>query len=370
MLPYWLVFIILVLVSFLSITTKINKSLLANLIYLTLIILIGFRDQTGSDWNHYKNFFDDLKFSGEKAYNFEAGFVFYSEFLHYIRDDYAMFLFASSALYLFIFTKSIHIKATTAFTLLGLYSSHLLPLMGQSRQVIAVSLCALGSNYLIKSNIKFFIILVIAASAFHKSALIFLLAYFLLDFKFQKKHLYYTALIIATYYILTSELLLLIEYIAGNLPVIGSQLIAYVVSDNNTPIFYVDDSSTLAFLYGKRISFALFFVLVGGHIYKYKREYLFYSNIYVFSTIVFLLFYSVFPAIAIRLSLYFYIYDAFIFSIILLNLRNKYKIIVFVGFVLIFALRLWQPLSQEADFLVPYKGIFFNTDVPNKDMPG
>jgi hypothetical protein len=369
MLPYWFTFCFLALASFLSFTTKINKIILVSYSILSIIILIGLRDQTGSDWNHYKNFYINLNSPNEIYNNFEFGYYFYSRVLNYFIESYSLFILFSTSIFVYFFARSICVKDSIVFTLFGLYSSHLLALMGQSRQVIAVSICALASGYLIRNNKFLFLFSVFIATLFHKSAIIFLIAYFLLDFRLQKKHFYYLLVIIFVYPILVSYTSIFINFVVNISPSIGLQLIAYVVSDDNTPIFYVEDSVTLALIYIKRFLFALFFIVAGKFINSNRREYYFYCNLYLFSTLLFALIYSSFPTIAIRLALYFYIYDVFMFSIILLNQRKKYRFIVFCCFLIVFAQRLWQPLSLEADFLIPYKGIFFNADLPDKNMP-
>jgi hypothetical protein len=369
MLPYWIVFVFLATLSFLSFTTKLSKLMLIGYSLVSIIFLIGLRDQTGSDWNHYKNFFNNLNTSSEIINNFEFGYIFYSRIFKYFFENYYFFLFISTFIYIYFFVKSIYVKHGVVFTLLGLYSSHLLPLMGQSRQVIAVSLCALAGNYLLNKNKLYFFILVIIATAFHKSAIVFILSFFLLEFRFKIKHLYYCLIFFLAYPFLVAITPIFINFLFNIFPVIGHQLIAYFVSDDNTPIFYIEDSVMLALLYFKRILFALFFIFVGKFIFKFRREYFFYCNIYILSLLLFLSIYPLFPAIAIRLSLYFYIYDVFMLSIILLNQRKQYKLFVFFCFLLIFAQRLWQPLFLEADFLMPYKGIVFNSDVPDKSMP-
>jgi hypothetical protein len=366
---YWVVFSFLSLFSVLTVYLK-NKEIRGVLLlssYLILVLFIGLRDQTGSDWNHYKDYFLSLR-DNVIENHFEVGYFSFAKILNIIGLNYLFFLLFSTFLYLSLMFYVFVSHKYAALISLIFFCSHLLPLMGQARQAIALALCLVAGKLLLLNRGLSFFIVTIVASLFHKSAIIFLLSYLVINYKVRAAHILAAVLVVCVSYFISQNFnysTLLLHFIPGD---IGTHLTAYIVSEENTPIFYIDDYKLVLLVFTKRIFFALIFFCSQKFISSYSREYNFYLNLYFLSLLIFLMLYNLFPAIAIRLALYFYVYDVFLFSIIVANSRGVLKFFLIIMIIIICLQRLSVPLLSNSDFLVPYNGLLF-IDGASKDMP-
>ncbi len=367
---YWIIFTTLSISSGISIAQRnVNLNFILFLSsFVLLLVFIGLRDQTGSDWNYYLDFYNSLG-GFEVENNFEIGYYLFSKTFSLWGLDYKIYLFLCTLIYLVIFFYVFFKNKYSSLLVVLFYSSNLLALMGQARQVLAVALCVLAGQFLLNGKKKYFIAMVLFASIFHKSALIFLLAYFSPIYKYKNIHLALLVSIAFFFEMISIDFNKSAVYISNYFPVIASQLIAYISSPENSPIFFVEDPVIKILLFAKRILFGLLFIYCTKFIERFKNEYTFYLNNYLISLIIFLFLYGAFPAIAVRLSLYFYIYDIFLISLIVINSTAKYRHLFFFAVLLICSQRLATPLYNDADYLIPYKGIFFINESVVKDMP-
>ena len=370
MLIYWIIFSFLACISIAS-SFKMNKDVnsLALLSSFTLLVLfIGLRNETGNDWYPYLDYYESLGTNFEIENHFEVGYQFFSKAFSWIGLSYPQFLFLSTLIYLsiyfWVFSKN---KCSNVLVLL-FYSSYLLGLMGTGRQVLALGLCLLAGQFLLEGKKRNFFITVFIAFLLHKAAIIFFLAYFFINKNISNKNYLFIIIGSIIFSSLQGFIYIILNFFGQLSSKIQDQLNAYIVSDGSSPIYYVDDFKLLFLLYAKRIIFALFFIFSKRFIKKSIFQYNFYLNCYVFSLVLFFIFYNTFPAIAVRISLYFYIYDLFLFCIILFNLNGKYKLLFFILIIIICVQRLLTIFIADTDFLLPYKGPYLNESLI-RDMP-
>lgn len=336
--------------------------------FLLILLLVGLRDQTGNDWYPYFDYYESLGTSFEIENHFELGYQYFSKAFSWIGFSYPQFLFLSTLIYLsiyfWVFSKN---KYSNVLVLL-FYSSYLLGLMGTGRQVLALGLCLLAGQFLLEGRKRNFFIAVFIAFLIHKVAIVFFLVYFFINKNLSNKNYLFIIIGSIIFSALPVFIYIILNFFGQLSSTIQDQLIAYIVSDGLRPIYYVDDFKLLFLLYAKRIIFALFFIFSKRFIKKLILRYNFYLNCYIFSLVIFFIFYNLSPAIAIRTSLYFYIYDLFLFCIILFNFNGKYKLLFFILIVIICVQRLLTIFIADTDFLLPYKGPYLNESLI-RDMP-
>ncbi|MBZ6527593.1 EpsG family protein [Aerococcaceae bacterium DSM 111021] len=164
--------------------------------FLLLFVVSAFRGDFTTDYKNYTylfnlynqfDFFETFKIGQAQ----EFGFVFLSRFIG---------LFTDNALYLFIVTSFIilsgHFKqfikdspylwlSILLFTTIGSFYTS----FNIIRQILAATIIFSGSKYLYERKIMKYILVVIIASLFHKTAFIMIPFYFILNFKFSLKNL-------------------------------------------------------------------------------------------------------------------------------------------------------------------------------------
>ncbi|WP_220764502.1 EpsG family protein [Shewanella sp. MBTL60-112-B1] len=368
---YYALFFILSIVVFLEPknTTRQEKLFFLMLHFFLLLAFVGLRDETGTDWINYSD-----QFFSDDNDHMEFGYLYLSDSFRYLVSDYNVFVFFHAAMYLSIFFIAINKKLKIGYIVLLLYTGHLLGVMGSNRQVLALMFCILAGERLYQDKIKTFVVIVMFAAIFHYSSLIFLLMYYVRKMSVRmslSNYLFvFVVLAFANYILLSSSF---ISTISNQLITIFSegtklrgQLIVYG-SDQFRPDIITSIMMTI-----KRVS-TLFILIVMIVLFVDRnpnvgftvlgRRFKFYFAAYFFSIILLLLFQPIYPIIATRGGLYFYIYEIFLFSIIVSKVKQVNYTIFTVIFILFCLVRLSFQFSYDKELLVPYKAVWYNTDV-------
>lgn len=177
---------------------------------LLLTLFLGLRaNHVGLDMGNYKSFF--IKTTNSSFFylfehiEFEIGFKMYTKIITLFSRSYSVFIFITAILsmwgvYEFIKENSKNYSASIFIFLTFNYYIYLFCLL---RQVLAISFLLLSIKYVKKQKFLFFLPYVLLATAFHKSAIIFLIVYYLPKLKLNKKKI--------TYFCLASFLLFLFK---------------------------------------------------------------------------------------------------------------------------------------------------------------
>jgi hypothetical protein len=205
--------------------------------------------------------------------------------------------------------------------------------------------------------------IVLIASTIHYSAIAFLIIIFL-DKKINLRSNYF---IFYVFNYLLFCVYINIEF-AGFLNHIPSgsrlyeQFMAYSATDDNLPI-YKKDEITTALIYIKRFLLLLVFLFFSD---KKNRIDNLAFNCYLVSFMIFLLFYNILPAVAVRLSLYFSIFDIILLSQLF---KNKRFILFNLVFIIIFSIeRFNRSFNEDYDMFIPYKGLYINNNVTRQNL--
>lgn len=332
-----------------------------------LLILIGLRDETGSDWLFYRQYYQEVAGGAQNtSFGFEFGFEKIIWFVSSLGISFSGFIFLYTFLCL-VLAYSLSWKLTRPNTFVFLFFSlFAIEMIGTLRQFLAILILApLGvmvARGAFHSPRSYYWRLIIA-SQFHTSAIVLLplkgIQYFTDIRTIKKINLILLALILAIFLNIYAIEIIRFFFFSEYLTV---KLSAYVLSDMNTPIFYVEDTFVKARMFIYRLVMISLIYMIYLSDKKNKLVFLFLT----LDIIGFLLFtglYFVFPPIAVRLGVYFSFFEIMAFSSI--RRLNFLALFTLVSVIALSYLNFINTLSgADADLLVPYKGIWYNSDLP------
>ncbi len=171
--------------------------------------LAGFMEISRLSW---EEIFSDVPFR-----NYEKGFVIFCKIVSSIWANEQFFLAMCALAALLPLAIAIYLlsedKLLSAAVFLGLPLFCLL--YSTLRQIIAVGICALALVCIRKKKPLFFLLAVLAAATFHKTALVFLLSYPLYHIRLTKAMRTASLLVPPTLFVLRKNLLLLVTKLLG-----------------------------------------------------------------------------------------------------------------------------------------------------------
>lgn len=332
-----------------------NKQFLWFLCFVFFIFHDGCRNEIGTDWKAYSDFFQVCL--DPIPNNYDIGYIGLNQLVRLLTDSYSVFLILFAILqYTFIF-KSITKYSILPFLSLFLYYCTTLPVLGMNRQFIALCLCLFAIRYIVSRDLKIFSICILIGFFFHKSVIIFFPAYFL--YKYYKRK-YYILLLLFVIAVSLSGII-------NNLPLSYFALLGGDTADKMN--FYADDflvgnvsvsfvNSVLAIF--KR-SVWVFLLLFCFKMVKRKNAYyevLF--NIYYVSLLLYILFNNTILQIIVGRGLIYYnIAEIFIIPFVLTLIKDNWgKVLFFVLIILYGYTNMNKGLNYYPEAFFPYRNIF------------
>ncbi len=214
MLPYFIVLVFVMLLLFMASNNRFNRpnKFPYYLSGFVLVLLATVRsNKVGTDSGNYTRMFIKSGYNTESIFtrdtSIEIGYLFLEKLALIISKDYWSLFFVIATLsvlatYYAIYKLSGNIKLSV-FIYISLAT--FLFFFNGARQAIAASVIGVAIYYLMKEKIMGYVICVIIASLFHKTALIMLPFYFLLRFKFSIRNmiLFSAGSFLALYYFST-----------------------------------------------------------------------------------------------------------------------------------------------------------------------
>lgn len=360
------IFTLIVLLVFSFLELRMNLSVLLQkkmtvFVYFLLVLQVGLRWQTGTDWDPYFSHFEQISNFSDVFFaiiSFEPGYTFFVLVVKYIWNSYTVFLVVHALVYYaLVFSAFKKLSPYLFISLLVFYASSM-GVLGSNRQLIALGIGLYALRYVIdKNTIKFFM-LIAFASLIHITAVIFIIYYFL-NKDIKQKWLF--AILILSFVIgKTSLPFLLFEFFGNNIfGRASSKALRYIVLAENDLLN--QSLSVLGLI--KRLLF------MGLFIYNYKfltsklRYYKLIFNGYLVGLVIYFLFSTSLLILVNRGSLYFATMEVFLLASQFLVLKNKYNKVIFLIVLFIIVLFLFfQSIAGYADLFIPYKGIFINAD--------
>ncbi|MGE4384919.1 MAG: EpsG family protein [Endomicrobiaceae bacterium] len=210
MLRYYIFLSVILIQSFLFRSIKQTKS--TNFIYLAitfieLLFIAGFRSRfVGVDTGHYVNTFNLINFTKSlPEIHMEKGFLIFTKIMTAVSSSSQILLITSSfiilsSVFFLIYKYSKRSWLSVLIYVTGPFFFHLTGM----RQSLAIAFILFSFHFILNRKLLFFILTIIFASAFHKSALLFMPAYFLFNFELNKKNIIITLSIAVSSFIFFS----------------------------------------------------------------------------------------------------------------------------------------------------------------------
>ena len=322
--------------------------------FTVLLVLLGARWETGTDWDPYIEYFRDL----DNYRNFEPGYVLLNEAVRFFSNNYTLFLFINGTLALapiFWFIR----KESNGSIPLGLvifYSYYyLITYFGASRRIIAIGLCVLAAMQLLQKKRTLAFLLILMGSIFHYSAMLCIIYFLLPGNLLSIRHTFRFAISVAAslgliYALL--PLLLNIDVFSHIFFRVGE----YLLGDTSVDGY---DKATLSVLsVVKRLGIITFIILtLGINRSKITAREIFFSNCYFFSFAIYLLSEIVLGDIFKTFTIYFSIFEIVLIPNLIRTHEPRLRVFLYGLFVPYLILQTYSATfgNPFVDLYIPYR---------------
>lgn len=232
----------------------------------TLIVLFkGLRWDTGTDFPQYYACFNNVTWSnfyhferyGVGSDYMEPGYTLLNVLVKTLFDDYTVFLVITNALIMYVYGKTILTYVPQykfACLALILIATTLFPV----RQTLAVSAFVFSIRYVLKRDFKKYLLCVLVAFSFHRSAIFLAFLYPIIVSKFNLKRniaIYVLIIIFGRYmytvfdFLKNSELNVIMGGIMNQYDATNENVIEQEISDNNSYLTYISSIVQISFYY-------------------------------------------------------------------------------------------------------------------------
>lgn len=274
--------------------SELKKILIFYLVFLSSILL-GLRNELGSDWEIYKDAYN-ISYDLGNYYNFEY-LYFISNYLSNLLGIHYNFYLMLIALFfnysLYYSYKYLHNNFILFFLII--FYSILIDNIGLNRQIIALSFLFIAHRMFLNDNFKGFFITSLIASLFHISSLIGTIGYFVTIIK-TKKQFMVTIIIWSVFLILLNSLIT--ENISSEI-----ETISKITQYSNNSFGFLDEGIELVIV--KRLILLSLAVFPLFRNYKYNDEYSLCAKLSIFGFVFFISFMKIIPIIATRGTFFF-----------------------------------------------------------------
>jgi len=361
---YIVTLLVLFVFSFLELRMNLSsllKKRMSVFVYFLLVLQVGLRWQTGTDWDPYFIHFEQISNISDVFFSiiaFEPGYTLFVLAVKYLWNSYTVFLVVHALVYYALIFSAFKKLSPYLFISLLVFYATSMGVLGSNRQLIALGICLYALRYVIDKNAMKFFILIAFASLIHITAVIFIIYYFLNK---DIKQLWLLAILILSFVIgKTSLPFFLFNFVGNNIVGMASSKALYYIEIAEDGLLN-NSLSVLGLI--KRLLF------MGLFIYNYKfltlklSYYKLIFNGYLVGLVIYFLFSSSILVLVNRGSLYFATMEVLLLASQFWVLKNKYNKNIFLIVLFIIVLFLFfQSIAGYADLFIPYKGIFINTD--------
>ncbi|WP_281238852.1 EpsG family protein [Flavobacterium praedii] len=342
--------------------TDSQRNWLVSFLYVIIVIQIGLRWETGSDWVPYLENFQNTDDYGTVLINaligYEIGYGFFAFLIKKLFDNYSFFLLIHALIFYWgIFRAAKKYSPYFFVALLFFYATNL-GMVGSNRQLLAIVICLYSLRFVFERKLLKFIGVIGVACLFHTTAFLFAVYYFL-DRNFKT---------------VTVVTVLIISLILGK-----TDLPFQVFSKFGGLFGELAASKTTAYSEGAKDVLAeaslsvfglikrLFFIAIFTYNYSFLSKKLSYYKVlyngYVFGMVIYFLFASSLLILVNRGSLYFNIMESLLISCqFLIFSRRLDKVYVYFLLLLISIVFLFQSITAYPELFAPYKGVFYNSE--------
>jgi len=324
--------------------------------FIILVLFSGLRWNTGTDWMPYRQYFQD---QNNSFLSFEVGYVWLTSAVKTFTNSYTVFLLIDSIFALIPVWYVLQTENDGDPISLAVFFSYYYTInyLGSNRRIISIGLCLLALLAIIKNKPLLFTSLCLASFLFHRSSLIFLIAWPIYHLKASKK-LYGLLLLIAVALLILNPFQYLVTHWQG---ATGIVLIDKVVgySDNNAIDPNINYGLQNAISIVKR---SLFLALIWwGWTKQTGEEKIKYEgllNIYVFSFTFYLIFTGTVELFK-SLTVYFSIVELLLLPRALFCVDKKFRPLAYCLFICVLFGQQYSALHSFWDLYVPYRSVLW-----------
>ena len=188
MIYYWLIFFIPAIFSIVTINSFKNLDKFFWLIFITLLTLfLGFRYEVGGDWGIYRhNFFDNADKFYYLYFDLRSDYLFdlLSWIIHSLGFNFITLNLICSVIFIYAISSfCLYQKQPWLALMIAIPHLIIVVSMGYVRQATALAFIMLAISNIIKKNDIKFILFIIIAILFHKSAILIIIPLLFIDKK-------------------------------------------------------------------------------------------------------------------------------------------------------------------------------------------
>lgn len=319
---------------------------------LFLFMFLGFRYETGYDYDSYKNFYNGIRLNSLGSIfstRYEPGFMtciyLCKTILKVSYQEFLIFISILSFLPKYRFIKKYSIYPFLALLMYypGIYLGQD---FGQLRQGIAVGFCFLSIQYIYEKAFIKYLLMIILAMSFHYSAILFFPIYFVTRYDYSGKFI-------------ISSLICAIVISFVKIDTIIIKVFLLLAPSNISEYFMIlvnEQSKKIIFDFGFiiRIATITLYMINRDKIKEYDKFYEIIFNIYFIGTILYCLFYSI-PVLSSRGLYYYKFLDIIILTIITKFIKQDYLKILYILVLLLYcAYRLYKIINGQPESFLPY----------------
>lgn len=265
---YYFIFGLAIVLSIIDICKPIAGKYELKIFWGTVIIIVlfkGLRWDTGTDFSQYYACFENVTWGNFYYFErygvgtdlMEPGYTFLNVFSKTIIDDYTIFLLWTNFAIMWVYGNTILVyvpKYKFSCLALVLISTILFPV----RQTFAVAILLFSVRYIIARDLKKYLICVLIAFSFHRSAifLIFMYPIFISKFNYKRSIAIYIGLIFSSNYMYSafdylknSPLNIIMGGIMDNYDATNLNNISNEIDTNNNLFTYISSIIQLSLYY-------------------------------------------------------------------------------------------------------------------------
>jgi hypothetical protein len=329
--------------------------------FLMLFALASLRWERGTDWGAYIGLFENVE-NPFYLLAFEPGFYYLNYIVASVSNNYTIVLVLQSiiiySLHYFIFRKYSRQPFISLMIWFGFYMGSIFFV----RFNVAVALTLFSFIFIEERKFWKFFICVFIAFLFHRSAILFIPAYFLYNKMFTRKQILLTMFLS---FFLSAIFGIALNFLGQiNLGIISEKALAYAETGSD----YAEEPTRSAFqimLVGSSYRILILLLIVGYFYDLYRENTTFRGlfNLYFIGMCIFVIITPVSVSVA-RMAQYYEYFQFLLIPFLIMSFkyrsnRNLALLCVF----LFYFMRLRSNVSFYEELYVPYKSIF------NKELP-
>jgi hypothetical protein len=343
-----------------------QKNGLIYIIYSIIVVQIGLRWETGSDWVPYLENFQNTDEYSKVLINaligYEIGYGTFAFLIKKLFDSYSFFLLVHALVFYWGVFRSTKKYSPYFFIALMFFYATNLGMVGSNRQLLAIVICLYSLRFVFERKLLNFFVFIGVAFLFHATAFLFVIYYFL-----NRNFKTVTVIIVLIISLIIGKTCLPFLVFSKFGGLFGELAASKTIAYSEEAKYVLADASLSIFGLIKRLLFIAIFTYNYSFLSKRLSYYKVLYNGYVFGMVIYFLFSSSLLILVNRGSLYFNIMESLLISCQFLIFSKRLdKAYVYFLLLIISILFLFQSIAAYPELFNPYKSLFYNLDYSRK----